>query len=351
MAVSADAPFVYFVLVNYKGWADTLACLESVFRSDYPHFAVLVCDNHSRNGSLAYIKEWALGEREAEVDTTPTGLLGLVRPQVTKPLPVQELAAEEAGEPGPPVAPGTLVLIQSLQNRGFAGGNNVGIRFAQTRGEFAYLWFLNCDTVVEPDALRQLIAYAGDRKAAGIKTGIIGATLRYYHQPERLQAIGGKYSKWLGTTRHLGAEEKDQGQYLAFDPAGMDYVVGASMLVSKAFLEEVGPMAEQYFLYFEELDWALRGREKGWQLGFCPTCRVYHKEGGSTGSGSKNQKSEFSDLYSLKNRVVLTRSFFPAYLPFVYLGFGGVFVNRIRRGQFGRALRIIKMLVRGEVTG
>jgi GT2 family glycosyltransferase len=350
MANFAAAPFVYIVLVNYKGWADTIECLESVFRSDYPHFAVVVCDNNSQDNSLGYIWSWAQGEREATLSFTPPEIQVLVRPPVPKPLPVLEVGEAGVGEPGPEVKAGTLVLVQAKQNLGFAGGNNVGIRFAQSRGGYDYLWFLNNDTVIEPDALRRLVHYAEAQKAAGAKTGIIGATLRYYRQPRRLQAIGGRYNKWLGTTRHLGAEEEDRGQYQAFDPEKMDYVVGASMLVSKDFVEEVGPMSEEYFLYFEELDWALRSKKKGWKLGYCPACRVYHKEGGSTGSGSKDEKSEFSDLYSLKNRVVLTRKFYPTCLPVVYLGFGAVFLNRIRRGQYGRVQKIIKTLVRGEVT-
>ncbi|HIP33256.1 MAG TPA: hypothetical protein EYG89_00650 [Bacteroidia bacterium] len=117
------------------------------------------------------------------------------------------------------------------------------------------------------------------------------------------------------------------------------------MLVSKGFIKEVGLMCEDYFLYFEELDWAIRGKKKGYQLGYCWESKVYHKEGGSIGSSSKGEeKSEIADYYGLRNRIVFTKKFYPKYLLSVYLGFIMVIWNRIRRGHFKRILKILKLI-------
>ena len=95
--------------------------------------------------------------------------------------------------------------------------------------------------------------------------GIVGSTLRYYGKPNLVQAFGGARFD-LETLRpvHLGdgctvdeIPAEDGSEHLALELA-MSYVIGASMLVSADFLRSVGPMSEDYFLYFEELDWAYR---------------------------------------------------------------------------------------------
>ena len=116
------------------------------------------------------------------------------------------------------------------------------------------------------------------------------------------------------------------------------------MLVSRDFIKEVGLMCEDYFLYFEEMDWALRGKQKRYQLGYCWESRVYHKEGGSIGSSSKGtKKSEIADYYGLRNRIVFTKKFYPKYLWSVYFGFLVVVWNRIRRRQVKSFLKLLNI--------
>jgi len=88
------------------------------------------------------------------------------------------------------------------------------------------------------------------------------------------------------------------------------YVVGASMLVKSAFIRDVGPMCEDYFLYFEELDWAFRGRPR-WALGYAPRSRVFHKVGAS----SSQTVSEFSLNLLYRNQVRFASRFLPDRLP------------------------------------
>lgn len=303
MASDADpSPLVYIVLLNWNGWRDTDACLESLAGLSYPNFRVVVVDNASSDGSEARLRE--------------------LHPDVP--------------------------LLQSGANLGFAGGNNVGLRYALEHGA-AYVWLLNNDTLVERDALGELVA----KMQADPSLGLCGSTLLYEAQRDMVQALGGaRYNRWLGTVAHIG-------QHQPFDPQTdegaverqLDYLIGASTLASRAFLERVGLLQEDYFLYFEELDWAARaGGTFG--LGYAAKSFVYHKEGSSIGGSdtAKDAKSYVSDFYSLKNRVRFTKRFYPYALPSVYGGLLIAILNRLRRRQWDRALLILRIMLRaGEV--
>jgi GT2 family glycosyltransferase len=113
----------------------------------------------------------------------------------------------------------------------------------------------------------------------------------------------------------------------------MNYVVGASMLVSQRFLAEVGLMAEEYFLFFEETDWAWRGRPR-FRLDWAPGSRVYHKVGQSIGTSSDpRRKSLTCDFYALRNRLLFTRRHCPAALPAIRLSLATAAALRLLCGR------------------
>jgi len=100
-------------------------------------------------------------------------------------------------------------------------------------------------------------------------------------------------------------------------------------------------MNEDYFLYFEEIDWATRS-EGNYSLLYAQDSIVFHKEGSSIGSSNDPlQKSCLSDYYSLRNRLRFTRRYYPLLLPATYIGLLIALLNRIRRGQIDRAAMII----------
>ncbi len=334
---------VYVLILNWNGWADTIECLESVFRLDYPDFRVIVCDNDSHDGSLERIKAWARGETEVTMSKRSPLRYPASQP-IARPIAFVEYDREQAergGDPGAEDVP--LILIRTGANLGFAGGNNVGLRYALARGDFGYVWLLNSDTVTEPDTLGCMVRRMKEKPNAGM----CGSTLLYYDEPERVQALGGaRYSKWLGVPNHIGLMQR------ADDVTGVDeverrmsYVAGASMLVSKEFLQSTGLMCEDYFMYYEELDWAMRARGR-YELAYARDAVVYHKEGGSIGATqlSVNNKSKLSDYHSIRNRLVVTRRHFPFAMPTVYLGLLVAVLNRLRRGQVDRAWMILRIV-------
>ena len=124
----------------------------------------------------------------------------------------------------------------------------------------------------------------------------------------------------------------------------MNYVVGASMLVSKEFLEDVGLMCEDYFLYFEETDWAMRARGR-YSLVYAIGSIVYHKVGASIGTRSNPaRKSVLCDFHSVRNRLFFTYRFYPLALPTVYVALCGSILLRVFLGHWLRAKMIIKLM-------
>ena len=289
------APKVFIVILNWNGLEDTLACLESLRTLDYPNFEVVVVDNDSSDGS-----EEVLRTRYPQ-----------------------------------------HVIIQSGANLGFAGGTNVGLRYVLSHGA-AYAWLLNNDTLVEPDALTELVKRMRDKPGAGL----CGSTLVYHHDRSRVQAYGGAtYNKWLSTSRHIGQDAPSSREVHAEEvERQLDYLVGASCLVSRSLLEEVGLMSEDYFLYFEEVDWAARAKGR-YALAFAPKSVVYHKEGGSIGSSSDGaKKSRLADYYGVRNRLLYTRKHAPEALPSVYLGLLITLAKRVQRKQWARIPMILGLV-------
>jgi len=228
-----------------------------------------------------------------------------------------------------------LFLLQTGSNSGFAAGNNAGLRVALSDPNFEYAWLLNNDTVVHPKALSAMV----NRMEARPDAGICGSKLLYYNRPEEVQALGGSsYNLWTARVHHLGAGPmSSQLPREESVEANMKYVVGASMLVRKFFLERVGLMNECYFLYFEEIDWATRARGK-WRLVVSLDSVVFHKEGGSIGTVRQSALQPIkTEYYATRNRILFTRKFYPFALGTVLLAAAASCVQRIVRGHKANA--------------
>lgn len=312
---------VAVVLVNWKGWRDTLECVSSLLRIEHPALHVIIVDNGSPNNSVEMMERWCRGQEEAPIQRSITG----IEPVVTAPRDLQWSVIAD-GEPMPCPRP-EILIVRSARNNGFAGGNNIGIRLALEAGT-DFVWLLNTDTVVAPDALDCLLTRASLRPDAGM----IGSSLIYYWRPEQVQALGGaRFDRSTGCAYVIGGESSVRD--IPIDPgpveAEIDYVVGASMLVSRSFLETVGPMCEDYFLYFEEMDWALRAHGR-FAMAYAPRSRVFHKVGGS----SRREASRASLRYLYRNRLRFMARFFPGSLGLVKRRLVLNFFQNLFRGRW-----------------
>lgn len=291
---------VAIIILNWNGWKDTIACLDSLFPHIASNMQVIVCDNASTDGSVENIKAWASGANLKHVQPS------FVIEKANLPIDFIEYSRTEA-ETRADRDNHPLVIIRTGGNLGFAGGNNVGLRYAMARG-FDYFWLLNNDTVVNKSSLNELV-----KKIAGDpRIGMCGSTLVYYHKPNIIQAMGGaKYDWSTSIGSHLGVgnlvSDLESVEENSIEKE-IQYVVGASMLVTRDFIETIGLMSEDYFLYFEEIDWAVRSRNN-YKLSWAKNSIVWHKEGGSIGSSHHSRPSDTSLFYIYKNRIVFNKKY------------------------------------------
>ncbi len=281
---------VYILILNWNNWRDTFVCLESVFKNSYPNYQVVVIDNASTDGSEEKILEWADKKSIAHVrydrKTAEKGGLFDKEKDLTQP---------------------SMVFIQTGSNLGYAGGNNVGIQYVLNQDDCKYVWLLNNDTVVDIDALTEMVRTV----EADDKIGMVGSKLLYHNRPDIIQAAGGcSIVPWMGNASIIASNEKDDGTW--DEPFEPSYISGASLLVKKEAVEAIGLMDEKYFLYWEDADWGVRARRKGYRLLYCPKSKVWHKEGGTTGYLSPQ-----ADYYWIRNGLYFTLKFYPYYLPLI----------------------------------
>lgn len=301
-------------------------------------FRVVVCDNASTDGSVEKIEQWARGEIPAEAANLE--LSSLSSPPVRKPIPYLELSREQA-ESASAASDIPLILIRNEANLGFAAGNNVGLRYALRDSTCHFFWLLNNDTVVRAEALSSMLEFMRHRPDVGVCGSL---NLSYFH-PREVQAQGGKsYQRWTGRVRASPRMVVDQ---LSAASPPMDYVNGASMLATRKFLENIGLLEESYFLYFEELDWAMRAKGK-FGLGYCPKSVIYHKEGASIGSNANRlRRSLLAEQYLSRNRVLFTRRYLPFALPSVLLSLALAAGYRLLQGDTERAKAMLVWSMKG----
>ena len=336
MNVAAPAPRVAIVLVNWNGWRDSVECLSSIIGSGALAYAdVWLVDNDSGDGSVGHIEAWC---RQPQHEPTWRTLPGVRHARAGQAVACRVCTAE--GAPSP-LLPGVQVnIVRAAGNLGFAGGNNVGMAAAGL-SRYTHFWLLNNDTVMAHDALTPLLQRANDDP----RVGMVGSTLIFYGQPEQVQALGGGWfdrgamrMSHIGEFTHPREVPADACAQRAVE-AQMAYVVGASMLVPSRFVREVGPMCEDYFLYFEELDWAFRAAPL-YTLGYAPASRVFHKAGAST----MQIQSQFSLNLLYRNQLRFAGRFLPERLPALKRSLAWELARHVLKGRWMPARLVARAL-------
>jgi len=253
---------VAVAIVGYRNVGDIVGCLRALSASTYSDFEVVICEN---GGADAYA---------AVVDAAPPVLSG-----------------------GQPVR-----VILAPHNLGFAGGVNACV--GATPDADAW-WLLNPDTEAAPNALSAMVErlQRGDCDAVGctlvLPSGVI-------------QSYGGRWRGWLARSELIGLGDRlgDPVDREVVERA-QSYLSGASMLVGRRFVEVVGLMREEYFLYCEEVEWCLRGVAKGMCLGFSPDACVVHLHGTTTGAAEGVRDRPRMPVYlGERNKLLVTRDCF-----------------------------------------
>lgn len=214
---------VTVIILNTDRRDDTLACLASLRASRDVHLDTLVLDNASMDGSVE-----AIGRIFPEVD-----------------------------------------VLELPRNLGYAGNNNLGIHAALGR-DADWIFILNEDVVVAPEALSRMLEAA--REDASI--GIVGPMVYHHDEPTVIQSAGGILDrKWRSS--HRGLNEEDVGQYGTI--VEVDWVSGCALLTRKELVEDVGALDDRFFYYWEETELCLRARRAGWKVLFVPQAKIWHR--------------------------------------------------------------------------
>lgn len=307
-------PSVAACVVNWNTPHDTVECLQSLVNGAIKPDTIIVVDNGSSDNSVDHIISWARGRFSNEAIRVDTDSQATTN---------QGRGAIEFG------------MACCARNNGFAAGANRGIALAASISHFDFVWFLNSDTVVQSEALAALL----DCAATDPDVGIVGSTVVFADAPEIVQCAGGcTYNRWTTVIRPFLRGRPLSEAFGIYEEAVIDYVYGASMFVRTAVFETIEPFNEEYFLYFEELDFCNRLALAGYSLGWCKESIVQHKESRSLQNVSEDAKRQrmFANYHENLSTLIYTKRHHPYGLVAVMLlrFFGKLMVLAIRQDWY-----------------
>ncbi|MFC0771488.1 glycosyltransferase family 2 protein [Terrimonas alba] len=198
-------------------------------------------------------------------------------------------------------------FIRSEKNTGFAGGNNLGLSLA--KGD--YIFLINNDTEVTENLVTELVSTLDKNPTIGLISPKI-----LYHHSDIIQYAGYTPLEYItGKNKCIGQFETDKGQYDK-KTGKTGYAHGAAMMVNRRAIEKAGVMEENFFLYYEELDWSERIRKRGFEIWVNPQAVIYHKESVSVG-----KQSPLKEYYMNRNRILIVRKHAPTLVYPIFMAY------------------------------
>lgn len=255
--ISISTPSVAIILVNWNGYEFTSACINSLLKISYPNYKIILVDNGSQDKSGTRLKK--------EFDD--------------------------------------ITLISLKENLGFCGGNNAGMRYA-VQNNYDYCLLLNNDTETEAQFLEHLVEGLNKNP----KCAAIQPKIYYMHNKQLLWNAGGLYNSHLGIPSTIGLNKKNKPLY--DESRFTDWITGCCILIKTSVIKEIGLLDEQFFAYFEDVDWSLRMRKAGYKLLYEPRSVIYHVAGASSKSSEKNKEGKLNPIihyYNVRNHLYLIR--------------------------------------------
>ena len=245
-------PFIIIVILNWNGKEDTLECLASAKQLDYSNYEIVLVDNGSADGSADAISKQY--------------------PDVT--------------------------LLQTGENLGYAGGNNVGILWALEHGA-DYILLLNNDTIVSTDLLSAFINSANQLPSGSI----LGAKIYFYDNPDTLWFAGGRWRNESNSFEHIGHGQPDSIEFN--HKIEVDYITGCALFADAATFKDVGLLYEDFFLTYEETDWCYRAKATGHKCIVIPEAKLWHKVSSSFGGAD----SPIVNYFMTRNKLLWAKKY------------------------------------------
>lgn len=237
---------VGIVIVNFNGEKFQNECIDSILKSDFQDFKIIIVDNASTDRSVELLKIFN-DER--------------------------------------------IILAKQNENFGVAKGNNIGIKVAIEIG-CTHTLLLNNDTIVETDFLSKLLKCNEDVTASKI----------FFYNKSLLWYSGGAFSYLKGLSYHLNYEKEDNS---SIKSGYFEYAPTCCLLIKNSVFNKVGFMDEKYFLYLDDTDFCYRLKQNGYKIWLCVDSIIYHKVSLSTGGSG----SPISTYYGNRNRLYFINKF------------------------------------------
>jgi|APSaa5957512535_1039671.scaffolds.fasta_scaffold39271_1 GT2 family glycosyltransferase len=277
------------ILVNWNGTDDTINCIESIYKSTFRDYTIIVVDNGSDKGQLQKLVECNF----------------------------------------------KITLIKTGENLGYTGGNNVGIDYAIDK-KSKYILLLNNDTYIAIDALENMMRSANSDKKVGVLSPKI-----FFHPDRHLIWSAGATFNDVNLIGHLtGYKEEDKEIYN--QQSDVDYVSGCAMLIQTDVIKKVGKLCDDYFAVCEDIDFCFRVKEHGYCIRYEPSATVWHIESSSSGGIDSPQYVYYQTrnyfLFHKRwarglSQLILSHGYYSIYLVKRGMGF-------ILRGEFTGVLAI-----------
>ena len=290
------------IIVNYNTCNDSIECIESILKDKIYNNNIIIVDNNSTDNSNNYIiaRLRSFGERFKCPYTIAEYLDSVIV--------IKEITHK--GKPG-------ITFISSNQNKGFAYGNNIGIKFALEYQNPDYIWLLNNDTTINSNTLSALL----NTFQAYSDVGMAGSKILFYDNHTVVQSLGNENVSWKGVGK--GNYDNVLNNDLLPKASSVKSILGASIMIKREVIDVIGMMDEAYFMQHEETDWCLRCLNAGYSLIVNSESVVFHKEGKSTGRrriyknlfGKQYSRTNIYDFlmwgyYSFRNEIFLIKKFY-----------------------------------------
>lgn len=243
-------PNIYIIILNWNGLKDTIECLNSLRKITYLNYKIILVDNGSNKNEGAILKK-RFGNY--------------------------------------------IELIQNKNNLGFAGGNNVGTKYALDH-ETEYVLLLNNDTIVEPNFLDKIVEATNKEN----KIGIVGCKINYFNPKNELWFGGGRINWWRGFADHINFLNKNE---IINKPCEVNFLTGCCMLINCKLLGKDIYFDERFFCLYEDADLCARTRNKRLKIYYNPKSLIYHKVSASSGG----KLSNFALYYGMRNRLLFMK--------------------------------------------
>ncbi len=311
------------IVLNYNNYRDTISCIQSILANDISkhNCSLIVIDNASTDDSYNeisnYLKSLSYPLNEYNDD---------------------DLLHENSLN--------QICFINSSRNKGYASGNNLGLKLALLDETINNFWILNNDTELDSNCLEAVTNYCEKHKHDKL---ILGTLLARYYEKNILQLLGAKYSPIFGKGRAIYPNfplKNLSSKVLEETEKKMNYIIGASILFSRKFLTDVGLFNEKYFLYCEEIDIIQRSKKFGYKLKIIQGAIVYHKEGGTTNVQlkQKQNRNPFIEYHNSRSKLIFSKLYYPFFYPItlvsVITNLFIIYRNNIKKG-FDISIKLI----------